>query len=150
MSEQWTRDTGDRHEHVEVTQEGEYEVRREVVENVAAARYDTLMKITQLIWLLFGGLMGIIALRVVLRLIAANPANPFANLVYRITDLFLWPFYGLTAEPAVGGMVLEIPSIIAILVYALIAWALVKIIWLLFHRPPTRSVSTYERDRTIR
>jgi hypothetical protein len=102
---------------------------------------------TQLVWLVFGVLIALIALRVFLKLIAANPGSPFADLVYSFTDLFLWPFFGLTATPAAGGMVLEIPSIIAIFVYTLIAWVIVKLIWLFFYRTPTRSVTTYDRDR---
>ena len=34
-----------------------------------------------------------------------------------------------------GGMVLEISSVIAMVVYALIAWALERIIWVIFYRP---------------
>lgn len=148
MSEQWTRDTGDRVEQVEVTQHPGFELRREVVEDIATARYEALNKSTQLIWLLFGLLEALIALRVFLKLIAANPASPFAALVYTVSDLFLWPFFGLTTTPAAGGMVLDIPAIIAMFVYLVIGWVIVKLLWLLFYHTPTRSVSTYERDRT--
>lgn len=149
MSEQWNRDTGDRHEEVRVVREGDYEVRQEVVEDVALARNQTLSKVTQIIGLMFSFLIGLIALRVILRLIAANPASPFAGFIYSLTDLFLWPFFGLTTEPGVGGMVLEIPSLVAMLVYALIGWLIVRVIWLVFSTTPTRSVTTYERDRDI-
>jgi uncharacterized protein YggT (Ycf19 family) len=92
-------------------------------------------KATQLVWLLFGILETLIALRILLKLIAANPASPIAALIYAITDLFLFPFAGLTVTPAVGGMVLEIPSIIAMIIYALIAWAIERTIWVIFYRP---------------
>ena len=92
-------------------------------------------KATQLVWLLFGVLEAMIALRIGLKLIGANAASPIAIFIYGFTDLFLWPFAGLTATPAVGGMVLEITSVIAMLVYALIAWALERVIWLIFYRP---------------
>lgn len=78
-------------------------------------------KATQLVWLLFGILETLIALRIILKLIAANPASPIAAMIYTITDLFLFPFAGLTATPSAGGMVLELSSIFAMLVYALIA-----------------------------
>lgn len=45
-------------------------------------------------------------------------------------------------------MVLEVSSLIAILVYTLVAWAIIRLIWLLFDRPGTRSVSRYERNST--
>jgi hypothetical protein len=92
-------------------------------------------KATQLVWLLFGILEALIALRIGLKLIGANPASPFAVFIYGFTSLFLFPFTGLTGTPAAGGMVLEISSVIAMVVYALIAWALERIIWVIFYRP---------------
>src|SRR5574337_827911 len=81
----------------------------------------TLIKISQLIWLGFGVLEGLIGLRILLKLIAANPQSPFANLVYEVTKPFLAPFVGLTPAPAANGVVLEIPSIVALFVYALLS-----------------------------
>lgn len=92
-------------------------------------------KATQLVWLLFGILEALIALRIGLKLIGANPASPIAVFIYGFTSLFLFPFTGLTGTPAAGGMVLEISSVIAMVVYALIAWALERIVWLIFYRP---------------
>jgi len=95
-------------------------------------------KATQMIWLLLGILEAVIALRVVFKLIAVNAANPFATLLYNVTHLFVAPFASLTSAPAVGGMVLEISSILAMIVYLLIAWALVRIVDVLFYRPRGR------------
>jgi uncharacterized protein YggT (Ycf19 family) len=92
-------------------------------------------KATQLVWLLFGILEAMIALRVVLKLIGANPASPIAALIYGFTGIFLFPFTGLTATPAAGGMVFEFSSIIAMAVYGLVAWALERTIWVIFYRP---------------
>jgi YggT family protein len=92
-------------------------------------------KATQVIWLLLGLLEATIALRVVFKLIAVNAANPFAALLYKVTDFFVAPFASLTGAPAAGGMVLEISSIIAMIVYLLIGWALERIIYVLFYRP---------------
>ena len=94
-----------------------------------------ISRLTQLVWLLFGVLEALIGLRVFLKLIAANPNSPFAALVYNLSSLFVWPFSGLTRTPAAEGMVLDIPSIIAMLVYALVAWAIVRLIWIVLDRP---------------
>ena len=111
-------------------------------------------KATQLVWLFFGILEGLIALRILLKLIAANPNSPFAAMLYGFTDIFLSPFAGLTATPSAGGMVLELSSIIALIVYALIAWALERLIYVLFYRPrgPVEQVTqtTSSEDRTLR
>lgn len=92
-------------------------------------------KATQLIWLLFGILEAIIALRIGLRLIGANPDSPIVALIYGFTNLFLFPFAGLVGSPEAGGMVLELSSLFAMLVYGLIAWALERTVWLIFYRP---------------
>lgn len=92
-------------------------------------------KLTQLVWLVFGVVEGLIGLRILLKLLAANPENPFARLVYNMTDVVLWPFRGLTVEPSAGAIVLELSSIIALVVYALLAWAIVKALWILLYQP---------------
>jgi uncharacterized membrane protein len=92
-------------------------------------------KVTQLIWLMFGILIALIALRIGLMLIGANPASPIVTLIYGFTGLFLFPFTGLINSPTAGNMVLELSSVFAMLIYGLIAWAIVKIVWLIFFRP---------------
>ena len=105
-------------------------------------------KATQVVWLLFGILETLIALRIGLKLIGANPASPIAVFIYGFTSLFLFPFTGLMVTPAAGGMVLEISSIIAMVVYALIAWALERIIWVIFYRPRGPVVSVTQTKTT--
>ena len=92
-------------------------------------------KATQLVWLFLGILEGMLALRFVLKLIAANPDSGITVFIYGFTNLFLWPFAGLTATPSAGGMVLELSTMIAMVVYALLAWAVERIIWVIFYRP---------------
>src|SRR5512141_3341977 len=92
-------------------------------------------KATQLIWLLLGILEALIALRIGLKLIGANPDSPIVALIYGFTSLFLFPFAGMVATPSAGGMVLELSSLFAMVIYALIAWAAERIIWVLFYRP---------------
>jgi hypothetical protein len=99
-------------------------------------------KATQLIWLFLGILEVLLALRFALKLIAANPDSPIAVFIYGFTGLFLLPFAGLTATPAVGGMVLEISTMIAMAIYALLAWAVERVVWLIFYRPHGPVVST--------
>jgi len=92
-------------------------------------------KATQWIWLGLGIIEVLIGLRVLLKLIAANPGSPFAAFIYNVSAIFLLPFVGLVGTPASGGMVLELSSIIAMLVYALLAWGIERIVWVIFYRP---------------
>ncbi len=93
---------------------------------------ETLRRITGLIQLGFGILNGVIALRFLLKLMAANPDNVFASLVYFITAPFLWIFSGLTTNPSFEGIVIEFHDLIAIGVYAMLGWVIIRVIWLLF------------------
>ncbi len=92
-------------------------------------------KSTQILWLLFGLLEGLFALRLFFKLIAVNPENAFAEFLYGLTDIFLFPFADLTSPLTANGMVLEFSTIIAMMVYALIGWALERIIYVIFYRP---------------
>jgi len=90
---------------------------------------------TQLIWLFLGLLESLLALRILLKLLAANPADPLASLLYSFTGVFLVPFVGLSVTPAAAGMVLEVSTVIAMVVYALLGWLLERIVWVIFYRP---------------
>jgi len=104
-----------------------------------------LYKVVQLIWLVFGIIEVLIGLRVVLKLFAANASNGFAQFIYGAAGLFVAPFLGLTGTPSAGGSVLEVSSIIAIAIYALLAWGIVWVVRLLFLRSGSGSSTTYDR-----
>jgi len=107
-------------------------------------------KVTQLIWLLLGLLEALIALRIGLKLIGANPASPIVALIYGFTSLFLFPFEGMIASPSFGSIVLELSSFFAMLIYGLIAWAVERTVWLLFYRPRRSGVSTIQTTTSER
>jgi hypothetical protein len=99
-------------------------------------------KATQLIWLLLGILEALIALRIGLKLIGANPDSPIVALIYGFTYLFLFPFTGLVGSPTAGNMVLELSSMFAMLIYGLVGWAAERMVWLIFYRPRGPVVGT--------
>lgn len=127
-----------------VTGQGGVEHRERSVRDTGAERQISRFRVTQLIWLFFGLIVGLIGLRVLLKLIGANPENDFASLIYNAAALFLAPFFGLIGSPSSGGMVLEVPSLVAMLVYALAGWVIVRVISQFFFPPTTRSTSTYD------
>ena len=107
-------------------------------------------KLTQLIWLFLGILEGLIALRIGLKLIGANPESPIVALIYGLTFLFLFPFEGMIAPPSSGNFVLELSSLFAMLIYALIAWAVERIVWVIFYRPRGPVVGTTQTTTSER
>ena len=125
----------ERYEETRITSHGDHQHQERIVVDETARSRRLAYQVSSFIWVLFGLLIGSISLRIFLKLIGANPGAAFAQLVYAFTDLFLWPFSGLTTSPAVNGMVLEIPSIIAIVFYTFLGWAVVKVTELLIMRP---------------
>jgi hypothetical protein len=102
----------------------------QIVGDPPATRRKRIYKGEQVIYLIFGIVEALIAIRLILRLLAANPAAGFATFIYGITDPLVAPFVGLFATPAYDGNMLELGSIVAIIVYALVAWLLVRVLWL--------------------
>jgi hypothetical protein len=106
-------------------------------------------KLVQAIWLLFGIVEGLLAIRFILRMLGANEAAGFARFIYSASGPFVAPFNNLFGNPGSGGSVLELNTVVAILVYMLVAWLVVKVVWLLAgeNRSATRAVTTATRAR---
>lgn len=126
------------HEHVHVEDPARFDepattIRREedVFVDHGAARLATAYRLTQAIYLLFGFIEVLIAIRLVLRFLGANPTAPFSAAIYGMTGPFIAPFVGVFGALDWGGGVLEPHSILGIIVYALLAWLLAKIVWVL-------------------
>jgi hypothetical protein len=62
---------------------------------------------------------------------------------------FLIPFNGLTITPSANGVVFEVPTIIAMAVYALAGWLLTQFIWLVFKTSKHRSRTIEEIEREL-
>ena len=105
-----------------------------------ASRRNSAEKVVQGIWLLFGFIEGLIAIRFVLRALGANPDAGFAQFIYGVTAPLIAPFVGLFGTPAYGTAALELHSIVAMIVYALVGWLLTKLAWLMMGE--TRSAVT--------
>jgi len=83
---------------------------------------------------------GLIAIRFVLKLLAANPEAGFARLIYSVTAPLVAPFVGLLGNPASSaGNQFEVTSLAAMAIYALVAWLLVRIARVVFNRTVTHS-----------
>lgn len=87
-------------------------------------------KAAQIIWFIVGVIVTILLVRAVLALLGANLENDIASFVYAISEPFVAPFRGLlqVGEFQAGVARLELETLIAALVYALIGWGLVKLV----------------------
>ena len=79
-------------------------------------------------YLILGIMEALLITRVILKLLAANPGSSFVRFVYNISALLVAPFQGIFPTPATQNSVLELSSLVAIAVYALIAWGIVRLI----------------------
>jgi len=93
-------------------------------------------RVTKAVWYFFGAIEALLALRFILRVFAANQGAPFTQFVYGASDLFLAPFRFVFGTPSLGGSALELSTLLAMAVYWLFAWGIVKL--LLMNRPVTR------------
>ena len=62
-----------------------------------------------------------LGMRILFRLMGANPLATMVAGVYHITDVLMAPFLGLSALPRVGMGVLDVPALVAMIFYALLA-----------------------------
>ena len=114
-----------------------------------ADRRATSTKITRTIYLLFGLIEALLVIRFVLKALGANAEAGFAQFVYGITSPLVAPFVGLFGTPqAAGGAVLEVHTLIAVIIYALVAWLLVRGAWLLFGEGRSASVARTDTVQT--
>jgi uncharacterized protein YggT (Ycf19 family) len=99
-----------------------------------------------LIYLLFGVINGLLLIRIVLKMLAANPSAGFSSFVYSTTDIFLAPFRNLLPAVTSGRAVLEMSAVVAIIVYALIGWGLARLVAIMM----SRSVTVSHRSQSHR
>ncbi len=138
----------DRREETVVTQQPGYAATEQVTRDVAAERRLVLFQVTRIVWSILGLLEILLGLRFMLKLIAANPNSGFAVFMYGITGPFMAPFKGLIGTPASGGMILEVTTLIAMGIYALIFWGVVRVIQIVADRPSARTVTRSVREQT--
>ncbi len=102
----------------------------------AANQNSSVARIINIVYFLFGAVELLLVVRVVLVLAGVNAANAFAGFVYGLSAPFVALFASLMQNPTLGGTsVLEITTLIAMLVWAIVAWLVARLIWLVLSRP---------------
>lgn len=97
----------------------------EVYEDKNLQRANMRYWITTVIYFLAGVLEVILGLRFIFRLLGASQSNDFIMSLYNLSHVFVSPFNGIFNDQALGTRsVFEISTLVAMLIYALIAWGL--------------------------
>lgn len=84
----------------------------------------------RIIWYVVGAINIFIAIRFILLLLGANRGTGLVDFVYGLTSVFVAPFVGIFGEPTYGQFMFEWSSVVAVIVYTLIGWGIVKLITL--------------------
>jgi YggT family protein len=116
-----------------------------VVADEAADRWSVLDLATRLIWFLTGLLLVGLVLRFVFKATGANAGSGFVNFVYNSTAVFVAPFRGIFTDSVSGNNVFEVSTLIAIVVWALIAFFVTWLLGIVLGGP-SRGVREYRRE----
>lgn len=96
----------------------------------------SIFRISELIWAILGIIELFLGFRITLKALGADPTSGFANIIYSISQPLAVPFSGiLKTNSGSGGSVFEWSTIIAAVVYIVIAVGLIHL--LSFARPIT-------------
>src|SRR3989344_8781421 len=86
-----------------------------------------LYKGMQIVWYIVGVLEAMLAFRFVLKLLGANPSAGFTNFIYGFTQPLAAPFLSVFKMTRVDGSIFEWTTLLAMIVYWLVAMAIVKL-----------------------
>jgi YggT family protein len=102
----------------------------------AANQNSSVARIVNITYFLFGVLELLLVVRLILHLVGVNAGNGFANLIDVLSAPFVGLFASLLQNPILGETaVLEITTLIAMLVWAIVGWIVGRVIWLTLSRP---------------
>lgn len=85
----------------------------------------------QIIWYILGIIEVLLGFRMTLKALGANPFSGFASLIYAISDPLALPFQGILGTSFAQGAVFEWSTLVAALVYLLIAVGIVQLMQIL-------------------
>ena len=101
-------------------------------ENTGNKSRDNNLKFRKTVYYILGILEALFCLRLIFKILGANPVNTFISIIYSITGIFLAPFSSIFRTAVTKGIetksVLEPATLIAMIVYALIAYGIVKLV----------------------
>ena len=85
---------------------------------------------TQIVWYITGILETLLIFRFLLKLFGANPSAGFTEFIYGTTSVFAAPFLNVFRVTRVEGAVFEWTTLLAMLVYYLIAVGIVRLFFM--------------------
>lgn len=97
----------------------------------------------QIVWYILGFIELMLGFRIALKALGANPESGFASFVYSLTSPLAAPFQGIFRTSVSNASVFEWSTLVAALVYAIVAYGIVYFIQLM------KPVSSKEVNQTV-
>ena len=105
------------------------------VDTAAQGKATSYQTFEYLVYFFFGALEILLVFRLILKLMGASNFSAIVGLVYGLTGIFILPFEGIFRQATTPGLettaVLEPSTLVAIIVYAVLAIGIVKLIRIL-------------------
>lgn len=107
-------------------------VSRKTTLTVRPEKADDSQTVGYTIYYVFGIIEVLLLFRLVFKLTGANPGSGFVNFIYSLTQLFITPFLGIFRSATTPGnvvtAVLEPSVLVALAVYAILAWGITQLV----------------------
>jgi uncharacterized membrane protein len=114
--------------------DGDTSIRRQTVRQDIQA--DGRVVASRVVWYIAGFVIVLLLIRVLLLVFGANRANGFVDFIYSVSGVFSAPFTGIFATPSYNGQFyLDSASLVAAVVYMLVAWGITKLFLLTASKP---------------
>lgn len=110
----------------------------------AYTKKKVIFRTYQIIWYILGVIEVLLLFRIVLKLLGANPLSGFAAFIYLITAPLAFPFSGILPVSRSGNTIMEWSTIIAMIVYLLVAYGLVKLFQIVKPTDPEEVIRTVD------
>lgn len=103
----------------------------------------SLYRGAQIVWYILFLLEGLLIIRFTLKLLQANPDALFTGFIYTVSNIFVFPFVAVFKNTIVESSVFEWTTLLAMLVYWLLAVAVIKLFVI------SKPVSAVEADQKL-
>lgn len=101
---------------------------RETASSLTKSKVSSSETTERIIYFCFGLIEVLLSFRLILKITGANLSSGFVSGIYGLTGVFSMPFDGIFRKGTASGMTFEPSTLIAIVVYALLAWGIVKLL----------------------
>lgn len=106
--------------------------------------------ISRIVTFIFSLIELLILIRFILLLFGANTQSGFVQWIHQTSGIFMAPFVAIFGNQTFNGATFEWAAVVAIAVYALIAWLIVAMIGALTPNRSSETVETVETEPVVR